>query len=348
MIIIIVKEYIGKFIVDTVIYNVRSLHILLRKIKKHLKTIVKLFKNDCHFSIKLAIYGVMGNILGRVKPSIAQKAEKYRRKFVSNYLNYLLQGIINTNREKQNNGVCAHNAPIWVCWWTGIESAPSLVKQCVRSIQKAAGEHPVYIITKEYFQEYLEIPTFILEKVQNGNMCLANFSDYLRISLLEKYGGLWLDATIYVPRELPESIFENSLYTCKSPGAKGYLANGRWTSYCLGGWKNHLFFKMAKECFECYWRSEEVSIDYLLVDYIFDIIYNNNYFVKTCFDCIPINNMQRNDLAGAMVKGECAKRFPEIITDETIVYKLSWRENYPLEAKDGEESVYSYFLKMNL
>lgn len=321
---------------------------MLRKIKTYLENLWRSFKNDCHFSLNLAICGAIGNIFGRMVPAVADKIEKYRRKFVSNYLSKLLQRVININRQEKNKGIHVDNAPIWICWWTGIESAPLLVKQCVRSIQKSAGIHPVHIITKDNFCEYLEIPNYILEKVQNGNMCLANFSDYLRISLLEKYGGLWLDATIYVPRELPDSIFEYSLYTCKSPGAKRYLANGRWTSYCLGGWQNHSFFKIAKECFECYWIKEEVSIDYLLVDYIFDIIYNANYFTKTCFDGIPINNMERNDFAGAMVRGECAKKISDIITDATLFYKLSWREKYPLETKDGEESIYSYFLKMNL
>ena len=321
---------------------------MLKKIKRHIGIIVKTAKNDCYFSLNLAIRGVIGNVIGRIVPSVAESAEKYRREFVLNYLKQLLQEVIITDREEANNGGYIEGAPIWICWWTGMESAPLLIKQCVQSIKSAVKNHPVYIITKENFHEYLEIPTFILEKVKNGKMCLANFSDYLRISLLEKYGGLWLDATIYVPWELPESIFNTSLYTCKSPEAKGYLANGRWTSYCLGGWKNHLFFRIAKECFEHYWQNENVSIDYLLVDYIFDIIYNNNYFIKTCFDSIPINNMQRNDFAAAMVRGESAKKFSEIITDETFVYKLSCRETYPLETDDGEESIYSYFLKMSL
>ena len=321
---------------------------MIKKVKRYLEIILKTIKNDWHFSVNLAVRGVIGNVLGRLVPSVADRTEKYRRKFVSNYLNQLLEGTINKYREEKSHGIQVDDAPIWVCWWTGIETAPLLVKKCVQSIQGAAGKHPVYIITKDNFHEYLDIPDFILEKVNNGNMCLANFSDYLRISLLEKYGGLWLDATIYVSRKLPEDIFADSLYTCKSPGAKGYLADGRWTSYCLGGWKEHSFFKIAKGCFEYYWKNEEVAIDYLLVDYIFDIIYNNNEFVKTCFDCIPINNMQRNDLAGAMVRGKSKEEFLEVITKETYIYKLSWREKYPIKTDEGKESIYCYFLNLLL
>lgn len=316
------------------------------KIKRHVKDIIKNFKNDCHFSIRLGFSGVLGRSIGRIIPIISEKCGQYRIEYVLRYLECMLKELIEEHEENNEVGEFVEDAPIWVCWWTGIETAPKLVKQCVRSIQNAAGTHPVHIITQSNYKEFLNIPSYILEKVQNGNMCIANFSDYLRVSLLEKYGGLWLDATIYVPRTIPESFFERNIYTCKSPGAKGYLANGRWTSYCLGGWKNHLFFKVARECFECYWEKEEVAIDYLLVDYVFSIIYDNNAYVRDCFDTIPINNMQRNNLAGAMVRGECADKFSEIITEKTLFYKLSWREKYPLVTVNGEESIYKYFLNL--
>ncbi len=36
---------------------------------------------------------------------------------------------------------------IWICWWQGIDQAPSIVKKCVDSIRKHAGNHKVIIIT---------------------------------------------------------------------------------------------------------------------------------------------------------------------------------------------------------
>lgn len=319
---------------------------MLDKIKRHLKSIIKNFKNDCYFSVNLAVHGVIGSTVGRILPRISNDCSEYRRKYILNYLSKLLGDTF--NNKKSIEGEFVKDAPIWVCWWTGLETAPAIVKQCVRSIQNAAGAHPVYIITQNNYGDFLDIPSHILDKVRNENMCIANFSDYLRVSLLEKYGGLWLDATIYVPQPIPESIFEGNLYTCKSPGAKGYLANGRWTSYCLGGWKKHQFFKMAKECFERYWKIEDVSIDYLLVDYVFSIIYDNNDYVKKCFDEIPINNMQRNDLASAMIRGKEAEEFHSIINEETLFYKLSWREKYPMTTIDGNESIYSYYLRLEI
>ena len=42
---------------------------------------------------------------------------------------------------------------------------------------------------------------------------------------------------------------------------------------------------------------------------------------------------------------EKARKFHEIINSNTVLYKLSWRETYSLKTADGEESIYSYFLK---
>ena len=86
----------------------------------------------------------------------------------------------------------------------------------------------------------------------------------------------------------------------------------------------------------------------MLVDYVFSLIYDNNLCVRKLIDSIPIANMQRNDLARAMVTGADASEFESIIHNDTILYKLSWREYYPMKTSNGQESIFSYFLRMDL
>lgn len=320
----------------------------MRKYKKYIVEILEKYRQDCSFSKDLANVRLLETILARASFDKSKKYTDKKNKNIQSYLNNLLKTVLNKYKKESDKGTYQEDAPIWVCWWTGLENAPLLIKQCVKSIRKNAGSHEVHIITKDNYKDYLEIPDYIIEKVEQKKMCLANFSDYLRVSLLEKYGGLWLDATIYIPSRLPEMIFERELYTCKSPGVTGFVSNGRWTSYCIGGWKGNLLFKIAKECFEKYWSSEEYSIDYLLVDYVFSLIYDNNLCVRKLIDSIPIANMQRNDLAKAMVIGADASEFESIIRNDTILYKLSWREYYPMQTSNGQESIFSYFLRMDL
>lgn len=53
---------------------------------------------------------------------------------------------------------------IWICWWQGLDNAPELVRKCVESIQKNAGNHEVIIITEDNYKEYVNIPKWIEEK----------------------------------------------------------------------------------------------------------------------------------------------------------------------------------------
>lgn len=265
-----------------------------------------------------------------------------------------MKSSLNTIIDKYSNdndiGIKNENAPVWVCWWSGEEDAPALVKQCIRSIKRNIGtNHSVNIITEENYTDYLEIPDYILQKVENGTMCIAHLSDYLRVSLLEKYGGLWLDSTIFCAKKVPEEYFDLPLFTCKSePVESRYLSKLRWTFFCLGGYKHHIFYRFFKEALENYWRTEESAIDYLLIDYLIEIAYNCFPIVKKCFDEIEINNVHRDDLQAAMNRQALSSEFPSILNEDTVLYKLSWREVYSEKAINGKESVYAYFLKMDL
>ena len=108
-------------------------------------------------------------------------------------------------------------APIWSVWWQGVENAPEMVKMCFASVNRHRGKHPFIIITKDNYQEYVRLPEYILKKVDSGVLRLTHFSDIIRLYLLTHYGGLWLDATIYVTDTIPEEIFSSKYYSIK-PG----------------------------------------------------------------------------------------------------------------------------------
>lgn len=235
-------------------------------------------------------------------------------------------------------------------WWQGEKNAPEVVKKCIMSIRLHAGMHPIKIIDENNINDYLDIPDYISQKVDSGQMCLANFSDYIRVSLLNKYGGLWLDATIFVAYDIPENYFELPMFTCNSvrSGMSHYVSAGRWATFCLGCWKGNLYTRFVKDCFELYWKENDSSIDYLVYDFLTDKAYSDLPAVREAIDAIPLNNQRRNDLAAAMVRGESAEQFKKIVQQDTILYKLSWREQYPLITDNGAKTVYQHFLNADI
>ena len=77
----------------------------------------------------------------------------------------------------------------------GYDDAPELVQKCIDSIKKST-QHPVYLIERENVTQYTDFPDYIMEKYEKGIITNAQFSDILRMNLLSRHGGLWIDATV--------------------------------------------------------------------------------------------------------------------------------------------------------
>lgn len=112
---------------------------------------------------------------------------------------YSQNQIINQSKSPYSN--C-----IWVCWWQGLDQSPEIVKACVKSIKRNAGKHTVIILTEDNYRQYVDIPKWVEEKKNKGIITRTNYSDLLRLSLLAKHGGLWLDATFIVQNQYQMSI----------------------------------------------------------------------------------------------------------------------------------------------
>lgn len=321
---------------------------LIKKVQRRLKNTYRTFKNDCLFSKKLAFIRVLYEYTSLLH--LGYLSSKLKRLLDDTILKYLidfLQPIINEYSQKISNGIKENNASIWICWWTGEETAPLIVKQCVRSIRQNAQGHRVCFIDQFNYNDYIDIPSYILDKVNRKEMCLANFSDYLRFALLNKYGGLWLDTTVFCSQEIPQDYFNLPLFTCKkNQDSNNYISKYRWTSFCFGGWKNHILFSFFQKSFEYYWEKHHTSIDYLLVDYLIDIAYEHFPLVKQNINEIPFNNLAIDDLRLAMNRSDSSKRFKEVVQSDTVIYKLSWREDYSLTTCNGGDSIYKYFIEM--
>lgn len=324
---------------------------LYTRIHQRCKSTAQNWNNDCQFSKKLAILRFLDDIGGRAGlRCLSAHAHKHKEEFILRYLKRKLEPTIERYKNDTYLGETQDEAaPIWVCWWGGEENAPALVRQCIKSIYKNAGIHPVHLITEKNYRDFLTISPIILEKLKNNCMKIAHLADYLRICLLEQYGGIWLDATIFCSAPIPEEYFHYSFFTCKSPIKKGYyLSDFQWVTFCLGGWKHHVFYRFLKEAFECYWSTENTAIDYLFFDAMIYIAKEAIPAIDIAMEKVPQNNLRRDDLQAAMNAALPAEKFWNVVQKDTVLYKLSCRETYAEKQLNGEKSVYRYFLDIAL
>lgn len=232
---------------------------------------------------------------------------------------------------------------IWICWWQGVENAPEIVKRCVDSIKAHAGSHKVIIITDENYHEYIEFPKWIEEKRKAGVISKTHISDLLRLSLLAKYGGVWLDSTFYCCGDL-ELYFNEPVWSIKRPDYRhvsvscGYFAN-----YSFGCDSDHryIFAKLLEYLLQ-YWKRHDYMIDYLFLDYLIVQALRQEKDVQYFFEQIMPNNPKCDELLKVLGK-PYSKDVWNDLCSETQLFKLTWKANFPVEIQ-GEETFYGRLL----
>lgn len=190
--------------------------------------------------------------------------------------------------ENWTDGTYDPSSPIFVFWYQGIETAPPIVKACYNSLMRHSRNRNVVVVDETSIRSLIELPDYIYEKVSNGVISLTHFSDIIRFSLLEKYGGLWLDATILVSKDISAELFEYPYYTYKIIAPlryyKVYLGTGKWCGFCCGGYRGSSLFKAMRDLFLDYWKSNNFLIDYFLIDLYMDMLYQKNRRVMQLID----------------------------------------------------------------
>lgn len=71
----------------------------------------------------------------------------------------------------------------------GMEHAPKMVQYCFESLKSNLRDKRIILITEDNYKEYVQFPTYILEKYEKGCFSKTHLSDLLRLELLIKYGG---------------------------------------------------------------------------------------------------------------------------------------------------------------
>lgn len=303
-------------------------------------TSMSLAKN---FSLKYAIYYYFSEIplqkIGLYK--ILRLCFKKKSQYIYSYIDENFREIIQEHKNKVIKKEFAERFNIWVFWAQGIDNAPDLVKICHKQLNKLNRGNVITLDMNNYF-DYVTIPNHIITKVKDKKISLTHFSDILRVSLLAKYGGLWIDSTCFVTCNFETTIAPNSIWTLSSkvlPKKKG-VAMARWTSYFIGTDSvNNTLFTLIRDIFYKYFETNNQIIDYLFLDYIINYIYENFTEVQSMIGSGAINGDRRLTMKGIIAKEYNEDIFNELISD-TKVFKLSYRWRLIEKNSLGKQTTY--------
>lgn len=168
------------------------------------------------------------------------------------------------------------------------------------------------------------------------------FSDILRMNLLAKYGGIWIDATVVLNGDVLPNIDRYEVFTVKHGLYRSWhVSQGKWTSFFLGVGQNNLGIELIKDIITTYAIYENSLMGYLLLDAIITVAYDNVNSFRKQIDKIPINNRKVFDMENMLDTIGNDFKVPSSIN------KLSYKRKY-IKKINGLDTVYNLLIKNKL
>lgn len=246
-----------------------------------------------------------------------RKLQKLRRKYAK---------FIEEKKAQINPPVNrTRSSKIWVLWLQGIEQAPLLVKKCYESLQIHLCDYELVLLTEENYRDYVKFPDYIQHKIDSGVITKTHFSDLLRLELLEKYGGTWIDATVFCSgSNFHKCILDSDLfvYQCLKPISDGDCFSV--SSWLMTSSTNNPIISLTKELLYEYWKKNDSMIDYFLIHYFFKIAIES--FPEEWRKVCPICNAAPHMLLLRLFDQYDEKTW-NVIKDQTAFHKLSYKFN---------------------
>lgn len=153
--------------------------------------------------------------------------------------------------------------PIWQFWAQGEEQAPPVIRACLESVRTYASGRDVILLDAETWKRYVTLDPRVADKL--ATVGLTHFSDILRLELLQRYGGTWIDASVMLTDFLPDEIEEAEFFAFRR-NADPYLLS----SWFLSAKRENAMLVAWREMLMRYWSQNDTLVDYFLIHHLFE------------------------------------------------------------------------------
>ena len=244
---------------------------------------------------------------------------KTKQKLEKKYRSHLIKFDINYDETLPHE----NGNKIWICWFQGMENAPAIVQKRYQSVKENMPYREIIVLTNENLSEYVQFPDYIMNKWKNGIITHTHMTDLLRLELLIKYGGMWLDATVFCSGgSIEPYFFESDLffYQCLKPGRDGH------SSY-ISSWlmstktNNKVLMTVRYLCYE-YWKEHDSMIDYFLLHNFMSIVLE--HYLREWKQIVPRDNATPHILLLRLFDQYDDQMYKAIV-DQSPFHKLSYK-----------------------
>lgn len=290
----------------------------------------------------LRIYGIK-NILLRVFyekfPIIPVSANsQIRRNIWQNRYKKKIVKYLKISESLQN--IEEKSEYIWILWFQGFENAPEIIQTCYRSVQDYAKRSGKILMTLDESNlfDFVTLPEFIIDKWKLGIIGDAHFSDLCRLSLLSKYGGIWIDSTVLLTGDIDNMILESDLFVFQaSPLDISSTKISNWFIYSK--YPNNKIIDSMKLTLLNFWRKNNKIGDYFIFHLFFSLLIESDELKGEFDKCLYQSNIYPHLLYKRINKNYNESEYLSIIK-MTSIHKLTYKN---LDKKSG--TFYQYILE---
>lgn len=325
----------------------RTVHFLQRMIRE-----AKVFgRHRANFGWKIAAAEFMD---GMIPPG---KSAAYIQT-IEQYVDAYVQPLVQTYQQEKKEAagiVSAENnmgkkIPIWCCWWQGKEKMPELVRLCHDRLQQVIPEDKaeLHLITLDNYESYAELPEHIMKKFEQGIITMTTLSDVLRFHLLCKYGGYWLDATVFFTGDIPQEYFTGQFFCQRMADpvkCRREACKGNWCGFSMAGSADHVIFRYMKDAFSMWWKDYDDIVDYVLIDYLLLSGYKYIPEITKTINSVPDNNEDIFEMY-QVLNQPYSEELYERVTRKNVMHKLTYKMELHKETEDGQRTLYGYLMDM--
>lgn len=152
---------------------------------------------------------------------------------------------------------------IWMYWAQGWDAAPEITQACRASWLHHNPDWEIRLLDDSTYRDYVDIDDIVCGK----EMELPHRADVLRLRLLGKFGGVWVDATTFCTRPLSHwlpVLMQSGFFAFSHPRPDRYLSNWFLASVA-GGEMVRIWLELIKK----YWSQVDRADHYFWAHYLF-------------------------------------------------------------------------------
>ncbi len=284
-----------------------------------------------HFGLGAAVNLIAGPRLSCRMPIFRKSYNAALREFLRKGIADIIQKYKNVSLYRPESKM---SGKVWSLWWDDSGDLPEVVDVCRQSLERNIGDNELVILNKNTVWEYITVPQYICERVERGEMSLSHLSDIIRLELLIRYGGTWVDSCLFIMK--PIRIGEKLTMTRVHPNESH--CEGKWSFGVISTPSHHKLMRFMLDCLLRYWERYDAVVDYLMFDSFMMIAYEEFEDVRAEIDLFMMTSPDLHK--SRYTFNEIAKKDVfDALVEKNEWLSLTWRLNYKTHI-NGEETFY--------